>query len=203
MRLAQLCEGYLAARSPETVPSSVLARALQQDAVAARVMGKGVMPLAGDVVGIRLALNVRKSTGLAVHTVHRGSARGGHRHMRGLWGGEVVHYAQTITLARVYLNVHQRERAGIAAGTKAKSPMASADGELVSMADSADFSGVELSFNPRRSHLFVDGSNRAVRYADEVTLRANRLYARGRLVFFDATTWIEPLDGVPSSARPV
>lgn len=100
-----------------------------------------------------------------------------------------------------FFNVHQAGREAIASGLAAKHPMASVDGVLSSLGDAADFSGVEVRFNPKMVHLFVDEDGRAVRYADEVTMQGNRCYVRGRIVYFDEATWIEPGQS-PSAARP-
>lgn len=200
--LASGMPGYLPVRSLETLDEGTMTAALNRDAVARRVASKGMAPTSGDVVGIRLNLNVLKSTGVAVHTVHKGGKTDGYTRNKGLWSGEVLCYAQTVTLKRAYFNVHQVGREAIASGSAAKHPMASVDGILDSLGDDADFGGIEISFNPRSVHLFVDPSMRAVRYADEVSMRGHRCYARGRIVLFDGSSWIAPAGDSPSAAKP-
>lgn len=201
VRIADQQKGYLSQRSVAQLQASEVSHALQRDAVARRVMAKGAAPAFGDLVGVRLNLNVLKTTGVAVHTIHRGKASGGHRLHRGFWTGEVLCYAQTVTLREAYFNVHQAGREAIASGAASKHPMASVDGNLWSLADEADFAGVEARFNPRVVHLFVEVGGRAVRYADEVTMRGSRCYLRGRIVYFDDATWISAGPS-PSDAKP-
>lgn len=201
MKMAAQQAGYRAQRSVVQLQAREVTRALERDAVARRVVAKGAAPAIGDLVGVRLNLNVLRTTGVAVHTVHRGKTSGGHRAHRGFWNGEVLCYAQTVTLREALFNVHQAGREAIASGLAAKHPMASVDGVLSSLGDAADFSGVEVRFNPKMVHLFVDEDGRAVRYADEVTMQGNRCYVRGRIVYFDEATWIEPGQS-PSAARP-
>lgn len=201
VRIAAQEKGYLSQRSVAKLQAREVSHALQRDAVARRVMAKRAAPAFGDLVGVRLNLNVLKTTGVAVHTIHRGKTSGGHRLHRGFWTGEVLCYAQTVTLREAYFNVHQAGREAIASGAAAKHPMASVDGNLASLADDADFAGVEVRFNPRIVHLFVDERGRAVRYADEVTMRGSRCYVRGRIVYFDDATWI-PAGPSPSDAKP-
>lgn len=200
--MAQQLEGYEGGRCVQQVSAARVLAALQRDAVARRVMTTRDQPSRGDLVGVRLNLNVLKSTGVAVHSVHRGKTSGGHREHKGFWTGEVLCYAQTVTLRRAFFNVHQAGREAIASGKAAKHPMASVDGELYSLRDCADFGGLEVRFNPRLVHLFVDGGNRAVRYADEVTLLGNRCYLRGRIVYFDEETWVQPKGPSDTLARP-
>lgn len=62
--------------------------------------------------------------------------------------------------------------------------MASCDGQLVDEAEHS-LAGVEMRFDPRRWHLFVDTDNRPIRWAESVTVYAHRAYARGVLVYYD------------------
>lgn len=69
---------------------------------------------------------------------------------------------------------------------KAKFPMASIDGVLVT--EDPDTSGVEVRFNPKRTHLFVDQSGFAVRWAENVTVVGHRAFARGVIVYHSRET---------------
>ena len=62
----------------DNLPSATqVSKLLEQDATASRVLEKGLVPAAGDLVGVRLNLNVLKSTGQAIQTIHRATnARG-------------------------------------------------------------------------------------------------------------------------------
>ncbi len=175
--------------------------ALQADAVARRVLAKCAKPNQGDLVGVRLNLNVYRATGVCVHTIHRGGVKGGHRHGRGFWNGEVLHYAEHVVLRHAYFNVHQPGREAIACGEQAKHPMASIDGELLRMTPPHCFEGVEVAFNPKREHTFVDVDGNALWFAEEVTIVAHRAYARGRLVFHTKETQPARAGTQPSRAH--
>lgn len=157
----------------------VILKALNTDAVARRILAKGESPQIGQFVGVRLNINVLKHTHVAVHSIHRATSKDGHTRGKGFYRGEVFAYLPVVTLADAYFNVHQGMREGIAAGKTAKCPMASIDGTYVQQVGSPDFSGLEVSFNPKRTHLFVDANNLAVAYAAEVTILGHRAYARG------------------------
>jgi hypothetical protein len=169
-------------------PARIVKDALAGDKVATRILGKKQSPATGELVGVRLNINIAKATGICVHSIHRGTSAGGHRHGRGFWRGEVITYRQVVRLRHAFFNVHQAGREAIASGAMAKHPMASVDGEFIASRGPHDFSGIEVRFNPKAEHLFVDMDGYAIRYADEVTLYGNRAYARGRIVYFDART---------------
>ena len=167
---------------PET--DEAIANALQQDAVARRIVSKGVEIREGDLLGVRLNLNVMKSTGVAVHTLHRGGTSGGHTRGKGFYRGEVIGYRPVVELRDAYFNVHQPSREAIVAGTMAKCPMASVDGTFVESVECPSFDGVAVRFNPHEVHLFVDEAGFAVEYAQHVTILRNRAYARGLVRYF-------------------
>lgn len=175
-------------RQLKLLQPSEIQSALESDAVARRVLSKSAKPCPGDLVGVRLNLNVFKTTGVCVHTIHRGGTSGSHLHGRGFWNGEVLHYAQAVVLRDAYFNVQQKGRECIASGRMSKHPMASIDGELCALETPDSIDGVEVRFNPRLEHLFVDQSFRALWYAELVVIVAHRAYARGRLVFHTATS---------------
>jgi len=192
--------GYRRQRAPALLAADAIRAALEQDATARRIMAKRLGPEAGDLVGVRLNLNVRRSTGVCVHSIHAGRPGGGHMRGRGFWNGEVLAYAQTVALRNAFFNVHQGGREAIAAGVRGKFPMASVDGELMSTADAADFSGIEVSFNPKTVHLFVDTSGRAVWFAEAVTLLGSRAFARGTIVYHDRASAPRRAGEAPSDA---
>jgi len=158
--------------------------ALQKDAVARRILAKGVRVQDGDKVGSRLNINVLKSTGVAVNTIHRGKNGDGYKQNRGWWSGEVISYQPVVTLRNGYLNVSQTAREKIASGAGAKEPMASVDGEYDAV-DSPSFDGVELRFNPKRDHLFRDIHGYAVRCAQEVTIVGHSVFVRGEIEYYN------------------
>jgi hypothetical protein len=153
--------------------------ALQTDAVARRILAKAQSPEDGELVGVRLNINVLKRTGVAVHSLHKATSKDGHTRGKGFYKGEVFAYLPVVTLRNAWFNVHQDGREAIASGLKPKFPMASVDGEFVRVKGKANFDGVEVSFNPKSVHLFVDSKNQAVSYAKEVTILGHRAYARG------------------------
>ncbi|ABM96938.1 hypothetical protein [Methylibium petroleiphilum] len=173
--------------------------ALNSDATARRIMAKACQPAAGELVGVRLNLNIIKSTGVRVHSIHRGTTHGGHARGKGFYRGEVINYSQVVTLRHAWFNVHQAGREQIAEGGN-KGPMASVDGEFVVPMGRVSFDGVEIRFNPRDVHLFVDLENFAVQYAEEVTLAGHRAYARGLIVYHDANSAPARAGNTPSIA---
>lgn len=160
-------------------------QALNTDATARRILGKGILPAAGEVVGVRLNINILKSTGVAVHSIHKGNSSNGYQKGRGLFRGEVMTFAPWAVLKDAFFNVHQKGRELIASGQQSKHPMASIDGQWVQADEIPEYKGVEISFNPKRTHLFVDSQNRPVQYAERVEIRGHRAYATGRIVYFN------------------
>lgn len=170
-----------------TMPDAeVVNEAITNDPVANRIRAKGQYPVDGDHIGVRLNLNILKSQGVAVHTLHRGSQRAIHKEGRGYFNREVIGYSPVVTLRDAYFNVNQDAREAIASGLSSKLPMASIDGTLCTSLPHS-FDGVEIRMNPKFVHLFVDILNRAVRYAEYVTIHGHRAYARGRLEYYTAS----------------
>lgn len=171
---------------PET--QETMLAALQKDAVARRILAKGEAPSIGGLIGVRLNINVLKSTGVAVHSIHRATSRNGHVSGRGFYRGEVICYMPVVVLRDAYFNVHQRGREGIATGQMAKHPMASIDGTFIEQPEAADFDGLEIRFNPKQTHLFIDSDDFAVQYAEDVTILGHRAFARGKVTYFSASS---------------
>lgn len=184
---------------PESM--DVIIKALGTDAVARRILAKGETLATDQCIGVRLNLNVLKSTGVAVHTIHRATSTDGHTKGRGFYRGEVLSYQPVVVLRDVYFNVHQAGRQGIASGTMNKHPMASCDGLYQPTDETLTFDGVQLSFNPKREHLFVDEDGFAVQYAQEVTIMGHRAYARKTIRYFSQATAPEKAGDAPSCVR--
>lgn len=178
--------GLWQGRGAAEVDEAAVLRALKADATAKRILAKGLAPVAGDLVGVRLNLNILKAQGVCVHTLHAGGRSSGPMQGRGFWNGTVVDYRSVVTLRNAWFSVHQGGREAIASGRQAKHPMASIDGELQGRNDVTD--GVEARFNPKVTHLFIDGDGFALRWAEEVTIVGHRAYARGQLVYHDEET---------------
>lgn len=172
-------------RTIELVGDDIVAEALAADAGSRRVLAKGLSPAAGQVVGVRLHLPLAKR-GIPVQTVHAGNQSDGYTRGKGLYNGEALTYLKCVRLRNAWFNVGQAAREKIASGAEPKHPMASIDGEF--SVDPPAFLGVEISFNPRRVHLFVDGNNRPIQFAEYVTIYGNRAFADGHLVFHDKGT---------------
>lgn len=151
-RIDSRATGLWIARGRAQYSRSDVMAALQHDAVARRIFSNKRAPRAGELVGVRLNLNILKATGVPVQTLHAGNRSGGHRHNKGFFRGAVLAYEGAVTLRDAYFNVHQKAREEIASGRAAKSPMASVDGILTRKPPSLD--GVEVHFNPMREHLF-------------------------------------------------
>ena len=173
-------------RQLDLISDEAVLSALQRDAVARKVMEKGIAPSEYDLVGVRLNLNLFKSQKIAVQTIHAGNGNGRHQRNRGFFNGSVIAYQKIVTLRQAYFNVSQSGREKIAGGG-AKFPMASIDGIFVTNVTHS-FDGIEVRFNPRNAHLFCDKENRAVRYADEVTIYGHRAYCRGEVEYYTTIT---------------
>lgn len=173
--------------TPILVDDAEVDRALAEDKVCARIMAKQLRPQPGDLVGVRLNLNIWKSRKVPVQTIHKGSGTGRHTQNSGFFGGSVLWYQKTVTLRNCYFNVAQSGREKIASGVESKHPIASADGVLVDD-EAHSFEGIEVRFNPQDTHLFIGSDNRAVRWAEEVTVYGHRCYCRGAILYHSQTT---------------
>lgn len=182
-------------------------QALQTHAKGARVEGKGIVLKPGDYVGTRLDLPIRNSSrsvipgGVPVQALHMGNASNYNRENGGFFNGKIAKYVPSITLQNVKFRIDQVEREEIAAGRK-KAPMGSVDGQYV-RTDNPNFDGVELRFNPKREHLFVDALGRAIKAADEVTAMGDRVYARGNIEYYGAEDFAHPAGPSPTRAMPL
>lgn len=199
-RFDMSCSHLHQTRSLTPEPEATILAALQTDAVARRILAKGETPVQGQPVGVRLNINVLNKTGVAAHSIHRASNKDGYMKGRGFYRGEVISYLPVVRLKDAYFNVHQGGRQKIADGSMAKHPMASIDGTFTDQTD-VSFDGVEISFNPMRTHLFVDTENHAVAYAEDVTILGHRAYARGQIRYFTADDAPPPAGDAPSIAK--
>lgn len=173
-------------RSIVMVSDDVVEEALASDATSKRIMSKCLAPAVGDIVGIRLNLNLIKSKGVPVQTVHAGNRSDRYRRNKGLYNGSAIAYQKAITLENAYFNVSQKGREDVASGAVSKFPLASVDGAFMDVAP--DFSGLEISFNPKRVRLFCESENRPIRFAERATIYANRIYVRGRIEYYTEQT---------------
>jgi hypothetical protein len=188
------------------VTDDMFQRALAMHAKGARVEGKGSKIEPGDYVGVRLDVPIREASkkifppsGLPIQSIHKGT-RSGIENSKGFFNNPVLKYAPNITIKNVHFKIDQAERAEIATGRK-KSPMGSADGQFVRIGD-PNFDGIELAFNPKREHLFVDALGRAIKYADEITAMGDRVYARGMIEYYGEED-IPSAGAAPSRAGPM
>lgn len=180
------------------IGEEAVAQALATDKVCARVMAKGLRPSHGDLIGVRLNLNLVKTQNIAVQTIHKGNASGGYRKGKGLYNGATIWYQRAVVLTDVYFNVSQPGRQRIAAGEEAKFPMASCDGLYDDETDPF-FDGLEVRFNPKTIHLFADLENRPVRWAERVTVYGSRVYCQGAIHYYDEDTAPERAGDAPSA----
>lgn len=180
------------------IDDETVARALATDKTCARVLAKGLRPAAGDLIGVRLNLNLFKSQKVAVQTIHKGNRSGRHKQGAGFYNGSSIWYQKAVVLSSCYFNVSQPSREKIASGAESKFPMASCDGQLVDD-PCPSLEGVEIRFNPRLHHLFVDMENRPVRWAESVTVYGHRAFARGVLVYHDEETAPRKVGDSPSA----
>lgn len=177
---------YQSARIVAAPSEDVVTIALQKDATARRILTENNQIVDGQMVGSRLNLNVLKSTGVFVNTIHSATnSNGGHKHNKGWWGGKVLSYSSIVQMRNVYFNVQQAAREKIASGNANKMPHASVDGEIDTKSN-IRFDGVEIRFNPSKQRLFVDGNNNPVRYAEHVTIIGHQVFARGDISYYES-----------------
>lgn len=184
---------------PTIIDDAEIDRALAGDKVCARVMAKQLRPAPGDLVGVRLNLNIWKSRKVPVQTLHKGNGTGRHRKNAGFYNGAVLWYQKIVVLRDAYFNVAQPGREKIASGTESKFPMASVDGVLVDC-EEPSFEGIEVRFEPMATHLFVTLDNRAIHWAEEVTIYGHRCYCRGAIRFHSELTAPPKAGSSPSIA---
>ena len=182
----------------QLLSEDALQEALSQDLSAQKIMQKNLFPEKGEIIGVRLNLNVLKCTGVAVQTLHSGSENTNYQHNKGLFKGLAKGYAQAVVLKDAYFNVNQTGREKIATNQSHKHPMASVDGVFESIDIPHDFEGVEIKFNPKAHHLFVDSNNHAIRSAEEVIIIGHRAYARGRIEYHTLETAPKKRGSAPS-----
>ena len=158
--------------------------ALRNDKTATRILAKGVPIVAGQLVGIRINLNIWKARQVAVHTVHQATNAAAYRSGSGFYRGAVIGYLPAVLVKDAFFNVSAKLRQEIAAGEVAKQPMASVDGTYINGEIVDCCEGVEVMFCPKREHLFVDSEGYAVRWAEEATILGHRAYCRGKIAYF-------------------
>lgn len=185
--------------APIIIDDAEIERALAQDKVCARIMAKQLRPRAGDLVGVRLNLNIWKSRKVPVQTLHKGNGSGKHRQNAGFFNGSVLWYQKAVVVRDAFFNIGQIGRERIASGAESKHPIASVDGILVDD-DAPSFEGIEVRFEPFATHLFIDRDNRAIRWAEEVTVYGHRCYCRGRVLYHSEMTAPPKAGSSPSIA---
>lgn len=186
-------------RDIDVMPQREANEVVSRDATGRRILAKNLTVDDGDLVGVRLNLNVFKSTGIAVQAVHKGTTKGGHKQNKGFWNGEVLTYAPAVSLKNAYFNVQQKARDGIATGDN-KMPMASVDGEYATNPNPS-FGGIEVRFNPKDVRFFTDMDGRPIRYAEEVTIHGTRAYASGQIEYYKRDTAPERYSDAPSDVQ--
>ena len=186
-------------RTIDMVSDAIIDEALASEVTSTRIMAKRLAPVVGDIVGIRLNLNLMKSKGVPVQTVHAGNRSDGYKRNKGLYNRSAIAYQKAFTVENAYFNVSQKGREEVASGAVNKYPLASVDGTLVDVAH--DFSGIEISFNPKRVRLFCDSENRPIRFATQATIYANRIYVRGRVGYYTEETAPEKVGASPCNIK--
>jgi hypothetical protein len=92
------------------VSDEVVEEALALDATSKLIMRKGLAPAAGDIVGIRFNLNLIKSKGVPIQSVHAGNRPDDYRRNTGLYDGSAMAYHKDVTLENVYFNALRKGR---------------------------------------------------------------------------------------------
>ena len=170
------------------------------DTASRRIVAKGHTISDGQVVGVRPNINVLKTTGTIVLTMHNGTEAQLQR-KTGLFTGEALAYKAAVTVKDANFSVSQEARRQIASGEKSKFPMSSVDGHYVEKPGADMFDGIELRFNPKREHLYVDPDGRPVKSASEATIAGSRVFARGKIEYFDESDVPAAKGGVPTSVQ--
>lgn len=162
---------------------SALSFLIETDGRFQRVQAKNALPANFALIGVRPNLNTPKGAPAPVQTIHKGNRTPTHRDGKGFWNNTVLAYAPFVVLRNAFFNVHPEAQRKIALGATTKYPMASVDGEYCA---GAEFSaaGIEIRFNPKIHRTFVDGAGRAVKGAAEACVFGNRVFARGKIIYF-------------------
>lgn len=171
-----------------------------------RIVKVGRMPSDGEYVTVRANLElipvVQSRTGkrIIIQTLHE-STSADHDRLHTGKPGPVINYGRAFVLRDATMRVNQGARAQIASGG-AKFPMAGADGKFVAKPNTSTmFDGVELRFNPKTTHLFVDPDGRPVKRVGEATIVGDRVYARGDIEYYDASDYPQPRGGLPTAVE--
>lgn len=181
-------------------PNDSVQQILKEQAVSAQILKEDNFPNAGEIVGVRLNLNVLKATGIAVQTLHQSGKSEKYKENSGLYKGKARGYSQIVVLKNAYFNVNQTGREKINTGQVHKFPMASIDGELYSVEKPSNIQqGVEIRFNPKEQHLFVDSNNQAIRFAEEVVIIGHRAFAIGNIEYHSCETAPKKRGSSPSN----
>jgi hypothetical protein len=175
--------------------------ALRADKTASRILDKGIQIVAGQLVGIRINLNIWKARRVAVHTVHHATNAAAYRSGSGFYRGTVIGYLPAVLVRDAFFNVNAKSREEIAAGEVSKHPMASIDGTYINGEIVDCCEGVEVMFCPKREHLFVDSEGYAVRWAEEATILGHRAYCRGKIAYFTDASAPQKGGDAPSLVR--
>lgn len=181
---------------------AAIALVREKDATGRRVLDKGVEPQVGDVVGVRANLNLKKSTGITVQTLHAGTAEQLDKGT-GLFSGEAVGYGAAVVVSNPQFSVNQAARAKIYSKEQNKFPMASVDGRLSTHNNPVQgmFDGVEIKFNPMTGHLFTDPQGRAVKSATVATVVGSSVFVRGNITYWSKDAMPKPARDLPTGTR--
>lgn len=181
---------------------------VDNDATGRRILDKNLAPkYDGTPVGVRANLNVKKTTGITVQTMHKGTVDQLNKGT-GMFGGEAIGYAAAVRLSDVNFSVNQEARAKILTGETNKFPMASVDGKFQSpdtpngqRAEASKYNGIEVKFNPMKSHPFTDPDGRAVKSATDVTVVGSSVFVRGQIEYYTPENMPKPARDLPTEAH--
>lgn len=168
-------------------------KVLNTDLVARLVKKKHNNLKQGDIVGVRLNLNITKVSPKHVFiSIHKGedNSRDKTKYLknRSFFTGEIIDYSRAIFISNAFFNVNQLAREQVASGQVSNFPMASVDGTFEKKDIPEGFNGIHVKFNPMYQHLFVDEEGYAIKYAEEVVVLGHRAYACGKIVYHNNET---------------
>jgi hypothetical protein len=158
-------------------------KALDSDKAAKKIINKGISHPEGTRVGARLNLNVLRHTTVPVQTIHKGNDDPN----EGSFHGDAESYQGIVHLKNASFHVSHKAREKVARDIVNKEALASVDGNI-HHPDKPNFDGVEARFNPKNTHLFIDGNNHAVKSAEDVTVHGHRVYMRGKITYHTKAT---------------
>ncbi len=176
-------------------------RAMQSSKLVRDIREQGHVIEPNQCVGVRLNLNLQKSCGVNVSTIHRSNPKHLLDPNKGSWNGKVLDFRPIVVLRHAHFKVNQLSRMKIVSRRSNKFPMATIDGQINFEIEPFMNSQI-IRFNPCTSHLFTEASTGfAVRYAEYVTVLGGSVFASGRIIYYQEDQAPTPRKGWYSDVK--